>query len=377
VHCADCRMSPRIRPNVSLAGSKHLGFLSVCWAVCENLFLRVDATEDPMQVGEIMHTSVKPCTLCLAVAGAGILTLGLVTPPVGVDAAVSHGEIRAVQLAAVNASMTSNDAIATADALTRAVTRYSLPSAAAATSASTIQVNQLAANPIATITTALQIIASRTAGIAADLTLGVAAFAVVAPLWWLASPLTFPLTLFATALSTPDVNYCLQNCFTIAAENWLAFPLIIPATVFTQAYQQAQALVQNLLGLFKPAATTASTDPLTHSTAAVADPQSQADATTPVEANPNVTAEAASAEPVRAHHTRLAHRAAALADAVTIPAAKGLHAVDPGLTPAAAALSDADTTPTANPTPKAVSAGKHRKAGAHRADARTSSNATR
>ena len=94
-----------------------------------------------------MHTSVKPCTLCLAVAGAGILTLGLVTPPMGVDAALSHGEIRAVRLAAVEASAISNGAVATADALTSAVTRYSLTPTAAATSASSTQVNQAGGEP--------------------------------------------------------------------------------------------------------------------------------------------------------------------------------------------------------------------------------------
>jgi hypothetical protein len=348
----------------------------------------------PMYLGEFMQTSVSPCTAGLAFAGAGILTLSLLTATAGADAAVPHGEVHAVQLAAVTASAISIDVVGTADALTRVVPHSSLTYAAAATSPSATPVVHPAATTADATAANPGTIVMGIAGIAADVAVGVAGFAVFAPIWYLLVPITFPLTYLATAVSG-----CVYNCFSNAAISFWTAPFAIPEFAFQQASALAAALIQSLT---VPAAAAVAT---TSTTATVADSPPRVGATTQADATPGVARDALPAEAVDAVDASLPPRGAAVADTNTVtattPAAKAVDArlatpsaavadtntvaattpaakaVDARRAPQPAAAADGDTVATAAPPTNAVSAGKTgKKAATRRTPHSTGSNET-
>ncbi|WP_396926569.1 hypothetical protein [Mycolicibacterium sp.] len=130
-----------------------------------------------------MFTAVRPCTAGLAAASAGILTLSMVTAPPDAGVAISRAEVRAVvQLAAVT----------TADARTPVVT----PLAAASTSSITPRsANAITPQASASLPSPETIFADLLANnwVRAALTTALAS------IWYLAFPITLPLSIFGAA----------------------------------------------------------------------------------------------------------------------------------------------------------------------------------
>ena len=314
-----------------------------------------------------MQTSVNRFSAGLAVAGAGILTLGLVTAPAGVDAAVAPSEFRAVRLAAVTASEISNVVIGIAPTVAAAVVPPSLGSAAAAAAAaasaaansadattSTAAATASASVPASVMDTLTSIV-TRLAWISADVAIG-GAYLVIGPaIWFVLTPVTFPFTGLGTVLTGCQVS----NCFSQAALNFFTIPFVPAGFALNQAVAQAQALVQDLTtlftGIFGGAAATSTataTAAATSSarTASVAD-TSSAD---PSSTNPPNYSTGTGAG-LRARSSA-AVRAAATA-AVT-PKSVAAGAVDAGSAPGAdVAISGTDTTSAATPATKSVNAG--------------------
>ncbi len=130
-----------------------------------------------------MFPDVRPCTAGLAAASAGILTLSMVTAPPNTGVAISRAEVHAVvQLAAV----------ATADARTPVVT----PVAAASTSSITPRsANAITPQASASLPSPQAIFADILANnwAKAALTIGLAS------VWYVAFPITLPLSIFGAA----------------------------------------------------------------------------------------------------------------------------------------------------------------------------------
>jgi hypothetical protein len=319
----------------------------------------------PTHSGEFMHTAVNPYTSRLAVAGAGILTLGLVTAPPNVDAAVSHREVHAVQLAGVTAINMA--AVDTAAARTAPVTPTGVAQAATGTSSSASPVAlsattakaaaTSAASVTTTITSAITTIATGVFGIAADVTVGAALLVVVPTIWFLLFPVTFILTGFATVvLSGCGVN----QCFTQAAENFLLAPFVPTALALQQAFQQATNIVAQLGVLFNgaaaapaaravsSAAVTAAASPATDSSATDTDPRSRVRA-------------------IARPHADLRVKPQSVSTKGAVDTTDAVDAVEAKSAPRAAAVADSDNTPNSTPT-RSVKAGKTgTKAPAHRA----------
>lgn len=133
--------------------------------------------------GWSMFTDVRPFTAGLAAASAGILTLSMVTAPPNTGVAISRAEVHAVvQLAAV----------ATADARTPVVT----PVAAASTSSITPRsANAITPHASASLPSPQAILADILANNWAKAALTIA----LASVWYVAFPITLPLSIFGAA----------------------------------------------------------------------------------------------------------------------------------------------------------------------------------
>lgn len=134
-----------------------------------------------MPLGVLMHTSIRPCIAAVAAAGAGILTLGLVTAPPNPDITRARAETQAVRLAAVTVAHVPLPVLnAAAPVPMTAIT----PSRGAA---STLPASPFAAaTPQANAATPTEIVTS---------VLWTAGAIALSPIWYVGFPVTLPLSI--------------------------------------------------------------------------------------------------------------------------------------------------------------------------------------
>lgn len=159
----------------------------------------------------------RPSTTGLAAAIAGIVTLSLVTAPPNVDVAYPRVEVRPVQLAAMTATEIRAAALNTLAKVASAVTPVGAPMPAATTSsqspnahaAASIQQAPSAALATSSVSTSTTTVTST----GLRLLTAIAALPNVAILrvpvrvvWYIAFPITIPLTLLAIDNANPPVS---------------------------------------------------------------------------------------------------------------------------------------------------------------------------
>jgi hypothetical protein len=300
-----------------------------------------------------MQTSVNPCSAVLAVAGAGILSLSLVTAPSSVGVVASRNEVHAVQLAAITASSISNVVLDTAADLTSAVALSSQAPAAAARSSADSTASTSAA---ATASVTPADIATGVIGILADVAVGVVLLAIDVPLWYLLAPVTFTLTGLVTVIGGCSA----ATCFTSAATNFVVFPFIAPALALQQAASVATALFQQI---FAPitSLTGAAAAKSASSTAAAAIPDTSgtAAAATPDTADAGAVAASPADDAVNSKGVAGLRTRASAASGVK-PNSADASVIDNGDStpaPSASAVSDGNSSPAA-PAAKAPGSGK-------------------
>jgi hypothetical protein len=181
-------------------------------------------------LGEVMSILARrPFTTGLAAAIAGIVTLSLVAPPPNVDVAFSRVEVPAVQLAAATTAEISTTAVNTFVRLASAVSPADgVPTSGTHPAAPSQGATTAAALPPG-VTNALSWIG------------GVAVGALIAPIWYLAFPLSLPISYeiarigqvfcFPALHCPPSPPPTVQEILKNTLEIFLLFPFVLPAII--------------------------------------------------------------------------------------------------------------------------------------------------
>lgn len=309
-----------------------------------------------------MQTSVNPCTAGLAFAGAGILTLGLVSAPAAMHAAVPQSQVQ-VRLAALTRSGINTALLDTAVALgtvpppdpahTAAATTTLGSSASASATASATSVTDI----LKSVTTILKSVATRILGATADFAVGGLVLVIVPTVWFVLTPITF----LITGVGTVAIGCQVTDCFSKAAVNFFTIPFVPTAFAWGQGVGQLKALVSDITSFFTGAAAVpaAAGTKAAAATAAATEPQApvtnQSDPTRATSAAETVTAPA-----VGGPRARLARQSATLPAVTSVPstapAATAVATID--VSPATGTASATDSTSTSDSSPaKAVTGG--------------------
>ena len=314
-----------------------------------------------MHSGKFMQTTVNPCSAVLAVAGAGILSLSLMTAPPSTSAATARTEFHAVQLAAVTASAISNAVLDTAADLTSAVTVPSQTPAAGRTSSADSAVSTSAA---ATASITPDGVVLGILGILANVAVGTLLLAIDVPLWYLLAPVTFTLAGLVTVIGGCSA----ATCWTSAASNFLAFPFIAPGLALQQAFSLASSLIQQI---FAPITSLAGAAAAKSASAASATPaaatRNGSDSATPTTSDADAVAP--SSANGAGHSKRVAGPRSRASAASEVKTDSADDSTDATAAPSASAVSDGNSSPTTSAA-KTPSSGKPgRKGGAHQSTA--------
>lgn len=223
-----------------------------------------------------MHTSIRPYTAGLAAVGASIIALGLVSAPPSVDVAVTRrAEAHAVQLAAateIRATLASTAATA--------LKAVSLPRTATVPSASQV------ALPAATTSGTTNDAAATTLGAdpLADI-LAIPLAVPIAAIWYLAAPITFPLTWLLERIIIPGTAPVQTPALTNVIGTFLEIPFVL-------------ALI-GASGLLSAAAATGPSASEVVDPASVAGAKPRFRATTSVHAKPGTASEVTATSTIR------------------------------------------------------------------------------